>query len=293
MLKSVSSITNAIGALNYKGTWNASTNTPALASGVGTKGDYYVVSVAGTTALDGVAIWGVGDWAVFNGTAWQRVEGGTTLNGTTLDVSGVSTLTGGITTSGAVNLNLGTNGSTSQAKITTNGNFLVNQATENYVSAGRGVIEIDGSSDSIFALNNGGATNTYFRAYAGNFQGYSLQTITFTSVTLGVQLTANQTSWASVSDIRLKNVIGYFENAIADVAKLEAIKFTWKSDKTNVPCVGLSAQSVQSVLPEAVTKFVSPDDETEYLSVKYTEVVPLLVAAIQELTARLETLEGK
>jgi hypothetical protein len=76
MLKTVSSVTNAIGALNYRGTWNASTNTPALASGVGTKGDYYVVSVAGTTALDGISTWYVGDWATFNGTAWQRVEGG-------------------------------------------------------------------------------------------------------------------------------------------------------------------------------------------------------------------------
>jgi hypothetical protein len=77
MLKTVSSLANAIGALNYKGTWNASTNTPTLASGVGTKGDYYVVSVAGTTNLDGVDFWGVGDWAVFNGAVWQRVEGGT------------------------------------------------------------------------------------------------------------------------------------------------------------------------------------------------------------------------
>jgi hypothetical protein len=47
MLKTVSSIVNAIGALNYQGTWNAATNTPTLASGVGTKGDYYYVSVAG------------------------------------------------------------------------------------------------------------------------------------------------------------------------------------------------------------------------------------------------------
>jgi hypothetical protein len=76
MLKTVSSTINAIGALNYKGTWNASTNTPTLTSGVGVKGDYYVVSVAGTTDLDGTDFWGVGDWAVFNGVIWQRVEGG-------------------------------------------------------------------------------------------------------------------------------------------------------------------------------------------------------------------------
>lgn len=92
MLKTVSSITNALGALNYKGTWNASTNTPALASGAGTKGDYYVVSVAGTTALDGISNWGVGDWATFNGSVWQRVEGGADLNGVNLSVSGTSTL---------------------------------------------------------------------------------------------------------------------------------------------------------------------------------------------------------
>jgi len=78
MLKTVSSITNAIGALNYKGTWNASTNSPTLTSSVGTKGDYYVVSVAGTTNLDGTNSWSVGDWAVFNGSIWQKVLGGTT-----------------------------------------------------------------------------------------------------------------------------------------------------------------------------------------------------------------------
>jgi hypothetical protein len=92
MLKTVSSIVNAIGALNYKGTWNASTNTPALASGVGTKGDYYVVSVAGSTTLDGISNWGIGDWAAYNGTTWQRVEGGADLNGVNLSVSGTTTL---------------------------------------------------------------------------------------------------------------------------------------------------------------------------------------------------------
>jgi hypothetical protein len=97
MLKTVSSIVNALGALNYKGTWNASTNSPALASGAGAKGDYYVVSVAGTTALDGISNWGVGDWATFNGSVWQRVEGGADLNGVNLSVSGASALAGNVT----------------------------------------------------------------------------------------------------------------------------------------------------------------------------------------------------
>lgn len=92
MLKTVSSVANALGALNYKGTWNATTNTPTLASGVGTQGDYYVVSVAGTTDLDGITNWGVGDWAAFNGSVWQRVEGGADGNFVNLTVTGEMTV---------------------------------------------------------------------------------------------------------------------------------------------------------------------------------------------------------
>jgi len=91
MLKTVSSTINAIGALNYKGTWDASANNPTLVSSVGTKGDYYVVSVSGSTNLDGTTLWGVGDWAVFNGSIWQKVDAGDTTNVTSLTVT---TLTG-------------------------------------------------------------------------------------------------------------------------------------------------------------------------------------------------------
>jgi hypothetical protein len=90
MLKTVSSITNAIGALNYKGTWNASTNTPTITSSVGVKGDYYVVSVSGTTTIDGISNWGVGDWITFNGSVWQRVEGGADLNGVNVTFTGIA-----------------------------------------------------------------------------------------------------------------------------------------------------------------------------------------------------------
>ena len=62
------------GGVSYQGTWNATTNSPTLTSGVGTKGYYYVVSVAGSTNLDGITTWNVGDWAIFNGTAWEKVD---------------------------------------------------------------------------------------------------------------------------------------------------------------------------------------------------------------------------
>jgi hypothetical protein len=81
MLKTISSITNALGALNYKGTWNALTNSPTLADGTGAKGDYYVTSTAGTQTFGGLLLFfGIGDWIAYNGAVWQRVEGGSDGN---------------------------------------------------------------------------------------------------------------------------------------------------------------------------------------------------------------------
>lgn len=80
---------NIVGGLNYQGAWNASTNTPTLTSGVGTNGYYYVVSVAGSTNLDGITDWQVGDWAIYNGTAWQKID-------QTNTVTSVNGLTGAV-----------------------------------------------------------------------------------------------------------------------------------------------------------------------------------------------------
>ena len=67
-------VNGLIGGSIYQGTWNASTNTPTLTSSVGTAGYYYIVSVAGTTNLNGITDWQVGDWAIFNGGVWQKVD---------------------------------------------------------------------------------------------------------------------------------------------------------------------------------------------------------------------------
>ena len=72
--------TNAIDALakglDYQGTWNASTNSPALASSVGTEGHYYIVGTAGNTNLNGITDWKVGDWVLWaeSVTSWQKVD---------------------------------------------------------------------------------------------------------------------------------------------------------------------------------------------------------------------------
>lgn len=91
------------GGVIYRGTWNASTNTPTLTSSVGTKGDYYVVSVAGNTNLNGITDWQVSDWAIFNGSVWEKVD-----NSEVAYVSNVATgtgLTGGpITSTGTISI---------------------------------------------------------------------------------------------------------------------------------------------------------------------------------------------
>ena len=65
--------------LAYQGVWNAATNSPTLASGTGTQGHYYIVDVAGTTNLDGITDWQVGDWAVFSGAVWQKIDQSNTV----------------------------------------------------------------------------------------------------------------------------------------------------------------------------------------------------------------------
>jgi hypothetical protein len=85
------------GGLSFQGSWNASTNTPTLANGgeeSGTplaNGDYLVVSVAGTTTIDGIDTWSVGDLALVSNNVWTRIAN----SGTT--VSSVNGATGAVT----------------------------------------------------------------------------------------------------------------------------------------------------------------------------------------------------
>ena len=70
------SVANINTGLTFKGTWDALTNNPFLQSGVGVGGEYYIVSVAGNTNLDGVTDWQIGDWAIFESATnmWQKVD---------------------------------------------------------------------------------------------------------------------------------------------------------------------------------------------------------------------------
>ena len=85
MAKLQGQITGIPQGLVYKGTWNASTNTPTLASGTGVTGEFYIVSVSGTTNLDGITDWQVGDWAIFVEVGatdtWQKIDNSQSITG--------------------------------------------------------------------------------------------------------------------------------------------------------------------------------------------------------------------
>lgn len=137
-------------------------------------------------------------------------------------------------------------------------------------------IAIGNSTDWIQAYSTGFYFNTAF--YVVN------------TTPVGVYMNSGATAWSAYSDARLKTVTGVYQNALDDIDVLEPVKFVWNWDKDKKPCVGLNAASVEKVIPEAIdkSKLQNTQDDTEYLTVRYTETIPLLVAAIQELKAKLK-----
>jgi hypothetical protein len=102
----VSQLPNSV--MEYKGTWNAATNTPTLADGTGNQGDVYLCNVAGTVNFgSGPISFVVGDQVIYSGTIWQRASGATgTVTSVAVTESGDAlSITGSpITTSGTINI---------------------------------------------------------------------------------------------------------------------------------------------------------------------------------------------
>ena len=102
--------------MEYKGTWNAATNTPTLANGTGDTGDVYICNVAGTVNFGaGPLTFAVGDYVIYSGTIWQRSSGAVgTVTSVALTVGGDAISVSGspLTTSGTLGLTF--NGTTAQ-----------------------------------------------------------------------------------------------------------------------------------------------------------------------------------
>jgi trimeric autotransporter adhesin len=189
------------GALVYQGTWNASTNSPTLASGVGVKGYYYVVSVAGSTNLDGITDWQVGDWAVFNGTVWQKVD-----NSEITYVSNVATgtgLTGGpITSTGTISISNTAVTAASYGAADTVGTFTVNAQGQ-----------LTAAANASIAINVGavsGAVPNTVNVIAGTgLSGGGALTANVTLTNAGVTAFNTRTGNVTLSGADVTTALGY------------------------------------------------------------------------------------
>ncbi len=151
---------------------------------------------------------------------------------------------------------------------------------------------------STYAAHHWLDTNAY---YIGQNSTLRAVRIYSSAESSGVNLAAGGTSWGTFSDERLKYDVEPVENAVESLSNLRTVKYRLKDvdsaeDKKKI---GLMAQDLVGVLDEAIDPVKKTGDDTEYMSIKYTELVPVLVKAIQEqqetitaLTARIEQLEN-
>jgi hypothetical protein len=228
-------INGLIGSTIYQGTWNASTNTPALASGVGVRGYYYIVSVAGTTNLDGITDWFVGDWAIFDGTAWQQVDNTdavVSVNGQTGAVSlTTDNIPEGVTNQyyldsrarAALSFTAGSgayNSTTGVITIPTNTSQLTNGASFITLASlsGTAPIQYNNTTGAISITQSGTASNgflsstdwnTFNNKQAGSTNLTSLAALTFASTSF-VKMTASGTFALDTNTYALASALGNY-----------------------------------------------------------------------------------
>jgi hypothetical protein len=152
----------------------------------------------------------------------------------------------------------------------------------------------NGSNGVISIYQSNGTSEGQLYAGTGNVNFFGTSVVKIVAATAGVQLTSGATSWTSISDERAKDIIEPISNAVQKVSNLRSVIGKYKTDSEGTRRSFLIAQDVQAVFPEAVD---TTDEDN--LGVRYTETIPLLVAAIKEqqaiiddLKARIETLEG-
>lgn len=173
-------INGILGGAIYQGVWNATTNSPTLTSGAGTKGYYYVVSVAGSTNLDGVTDWKIGDWAIFNGTAWEKVDNTdavSSVNGaigavtiTTTGTLNRISVSGGTGLTPTIDIDAGYVGQTSITTLGTIGTGTWQSTAVGSIYGGTGLSSVT-ANRILYAT----ATNTWGTSASLNFNGTGLQ----------------------------------------------------------------------------------------------------------------------
>jgi len=278
-------------------TINASTSPAAIvqtADGTG----ILSLQTGNTTAvtIDTSQNVGIGTSSPFSAAGWKALSiDGTSQSLLDLKVSGTSI--GYLYAQGtAVNLvnNTATGATVFQTnsaermRIDSSGNVMVG-TTAAFINI---PVNLQGSGSlGQLGLRNSGATAGKYWSFGPNA---SNNIICYNNSSVGVYIVDGGTSWTGTSDERLKTDLKPIENAAEKVSTLRAVTGRFIADEENKSRAFLIAQDVQKVLPEAVDA-----SDPEKLGIAYTDVIPLLVAAIQEqqalitsLTARITALEG-
>ena len=164
-------------------------------------------------------------------------------------------------------------------RITSGGNIVINSLD----SADNGLVLYGGSSDAgiIYSFRESGASGSVFRWYTGGTQVGSVST------------TASSTSYNTSSDYRLKENVVEMTGALDRVSQLKPSRFNFIADADKT-VDGFLAHEVQEIVPEAITgekDAVDKEGNPEYQAIDLSKLVPLLVGAIQELKAEIETLK--
>ena len=222
-----------------------------------------------------------------SGTILSQFDGPVTFNGETkfndtLTVTDQLKLTGGVNSTSTTTGDLIVSGGIGVAKdIFVGGDInLSSTSTLSATNVEFGNIQLAITNDQRIDTSSG---NLELSAIAGSVVAIQ----TNTTITGILSVTDDITAFWS-SDERLKDNITPIDDPLAKVVSISGNTFDW-NDKSNKSGhdVGLIAQEIEKVLPEAVTT-----RDNGYLAVDYHKVVPLLVEAIKELSAKVDALEN-
>ena len=150
-----------------------------------------------------------------------------------------------------------------------------------------------GSFGGGYSLLDGSKGYSMYCHGGGNHFSIQHHSSTTAGASGGVSLLNAATSWSSASDERDKENLVTISDAITKIKTLRTVtgNYTWKPDEKHA---FLIAQDVQAVLPEAVDIINTYEaTENQRLGLRYTEVIPLLTAALQEAVAEIDTLKTK
>ena len=177
---------------------------------------------------------------------------------------------------------------TERMRIDSSGNLLVGASS---TARSNCKVYIKGPDDNQLTLDcPSGATYTSLYFYNnGTFkvgQNFDTSLSRFSMQCIsggGVYLASGGTSWTSGSDERIKENLVPISDALNKVSSLRSFTGNYIKDETKTSKAFLIAQDVLKVLPEAVDT-TNPD---EY-GLSYTDIIPLLVASIKELNAKVD-----